>query len=84
MKPWGQRLMASAWPAFLAAGVLEMLVFALVDPGELHWGGQPLDLSPRAVYSLAFLAFWAVVAASGMITAVLMASAEDINREGSR
>ena len=29
---WTQRLMWIAWPAFLMAGVLEMLVFAMVDP----------------------------------------------------
>ena len=29
-----QRLMWIAWPAFLLAGVIEMLVFALVDPRE--------------------------------------------------
>ena len=28
---WTQRLMWIAWPAFLVAGVIEMLVFAMVD-----------------------------------------------------
>lgn len=28
--------MAVAWSSFLAAGVLELLVFAVVDPGELR------------------------------------------------
>ena len=37
---WAQRWMWIAWPAFLVAAVLEMLVFALVDPSELHWSGQ--------------------------------------------
>lgn len=35
----GKRLMWIAWPAFLVAAVLEMLVFAFIDPNELHWGG---------------------------------------------
>lgn len=61
------------WPAFLMAGVLEIGVFALVDPSELHWpGGATIELSRQAVYSLAFLAFWAVVAVASAITAVLM------------
>ena len=61
------------WPAFLMAGVLEISVFALVDPSELHWpGGAMIDVSRQAVYSLAFLAFWAVVAVASAITAVLM------------
>jgi hypothetical protein len=61
------------WPAFLMAGVLELLVFALVDPGELHGlGGAPLDAPRQAVYTLAFLAFWAVTAAASSITALLL------------
>ena len=31
---WTQRLMWIAWPAFLMAGVLEVLVFAFVDPQD--------------------------------------------------
>jgi hypothetical protein len=31
--------MAVAWSSFLSAGVLEALVFAVVDPGELRWFG---------------------------------------------
>lgn len=67
------------WPAFLMAGVLEILVFALVDPGDLRWlGGQAIDVSRQAVYTLAFLAFWAVIAAAGAITTLLQrGSAED-------
>ena len=53
-----QRWMWIAWPAFLVAGVLEMIVFALVDPSDLHWFGQPLGLSRQAVYTLAFFVFW--------------------------
>lgn len=52
---WTQRLMWIAWPAFLMAGVLEMLVFALVDPQDMHWFGQPLALSREGVYTIAFL-----------------------------
>ena len=60
------------WPAFMMAGVLEIGVFALVDPSDLHWlGGAPLDISRQAVYTLAFLVFWAIIAAAGAITAVL-------------
>jgi hypothetical protein len=61
------------WPAFLMAGVLEVLVFALVDPRDLHWlGGAPIEASRQAIYTLAFLAFWAVIAAAGAITALLL------------
>jgi hypothetical protein len=59
------------------AAVLEMVVFALVDPGDLRWfGGETLDLSPRAVYTLAFFVFWAVIAV-GAALAVLLCSRPD-------
>jgi hypothetical protein len=64
--------MGVAWPAFLAAAVLEMVVFAMVDPSDLHWHGQPLDWSRQAVYTLAFFAFWAVTLASSALTVVLI------------
>ena len=69
------------WPAFLMAGVLELLVFALVDPSDLHWlGGAPVQAPRQAVYTLAFLAFWAVIAVAGAITAVLLRRTDEINQ----
>jgi hypothetical protein len=66
------------WPAFLMAGVLEVLVFALVDPRDLYWlGGAPIEASRQAIYTLAFLAFWAVIAAAGAITALLLARGDE-------
>lgn len=64
--------MGIAWPAFLLAAVLEMVVFAMVDPGDLHWFGQPLDWSRQAVYTVAFFAFWGVTAVSSALTALLI------------
>lgn len=65
--------MGIAWPAFLLASVLEMVVFAMVDPGDLHWfGGQPLGWSRQAVYTVAFFVFWAVTAASSALSLVLI------------
>lgn len=76
-----RRAMAVLWPSFLMAGVLEMLVFAMVDPATLRWfGGELVRLSPRAVYSLSFLLFWAVIAGAGALTALLLASAREINQ----
>jgi hypothetical protein len=51
---WAQRMMWIAWPAFLVAGMLEMLVFAMVDPQDLHWFGQPLEMSRQGIYTLVF------------------------------
>ncbi len=64
--------MGIAWPAFLLAAVLEMVVFAMVDPGDLHWFGQPLDWSRQAVYTVAFFVFWGVTAVSSALTALLI------------
>jgi hypothetical protein len=64
--------MGIAWPAFLLAAVLEMVVFAMVDPGDLHWFGEPLAWSRQAVYTLAFFVFWAVTAVSSALTALLV------------
>lgn len=79
------RVLVVAWPAFLMAGVLEMLVFALVDPGTLRWfDGEALDLSPTAIYSLAFLTFWWVIGVAGGITQLLQMTASEVNADSSR
>lgn len=75
-----QRMMWIAWPAFLLAGVIEMLVFALVDPQSLHWAGQPLALSREAVYTLAFFVFWLLTMMSSALTTLLSMSPFEINR----
>lgn len=75
-----QRMMWIAWPAFLVAGVLEMLVFAMVDPQDLHWAGQPLELSRQGVYTLAFFVFWLITMASSALTTLLSMSPFEVNR----
>lgn len=75
-----QRLMWIAWPAFLLAGVIEMLVFALVDPQNLQWFGQPLALSREAVYTLAFFIFWVLTMVSSSLTTLLAMSPFEVNR----
>lgn len=71
--------MGLAWPAFLAACLLELVVFALVDPQDLHWTGQPLGLSRMGVYSAAFFVFWAISAVGCALTALLARSAAALN-----
>jgi hypothetical protein len=76
-----QRLMWIAWPAFLVAGAVEMLVFAFVDPQQLHGlNGEPLELSRTAVYTLAFFAFWCAMMASSALTTLLAQSPFEVNR----
>jgi hypothetical protein len=81
MKNLARRFAVVAWPAFLVAGVLEIAVFAFVDPSSLHsLGGDALDLSATAVYSLAFLMFWVATAAACSLTLLLQRAADDVNR----
>ena len=75
-----QRLMWILWPAFLVAGVLEVLVFALVDPQDVHWFGQPLDWSRQAIYTAAFFVFWAMTTISSALTTLLAMSPFEVNR----
>ena len=77
-----QRAMAIAWPAFLMAGVLEVLVFAVVDPGDLHWfRGPRIGWSTQAIYTISFLIFWGVTTAAGLLTALMMQGPEEVNRD---
>ncbi|UCE32744.1 MAG: hypothetical protein JSW68_07615 [Burkholderiales bacterium] len=66
-----QRVMWIAWPAFLMAGVLEMLLFAMVDPADVTWFGEPLAWSRTAIYSVAFFAFWLLMICSSALTVLL-------------
>ena len=67
-----QRALFIAWPSFLMAGVLEMLVFSVANPQELRGFGGVLEaLSPSAIYTLAFFGFWIVVALACSITLLL-------------
>jgi hypothetical protein len=76
----GQRLMWVAWPAFLVAAVLEMLIFAVVDPTDLHWAGGGLDLSREAVYTVTFFVLWGFTMLSSSLTTLLSMSPFEVNR----
>ncbi|MEI8156175.1 MAG: hypothetical protein WCH60_04875 [Burkholderiales bacterium] len=75
-----QRLMWIVWPAFLMAGVLEMLVFGVVDPQDMHWFGSPIDFSRQAIYTISFFVFWGVAVLSSGLTTLLAMSPFEVNR----
>jgi len=75
-----KRWMWIAWPAFVVAGILEILVFGLVDPQDLHWFGHSLAVSRQGVYTLAFFAFWALTMLSSALTTLLSLSPFEVNR----
>lgn len=75
-----QRWMWITWPSFLVAGLLEVLVFAFVDPLDLHWFGRDLDLTRQAIYSLAYFAFWGLAMLSSGLSLFLGLSSTEVNR----
>jgi len=75
-----QRALQILWPAFLMAGVLEMMLFAVVDPGDLQWfGGAPIGWPRQAIYTVTFLIFWGAMAVSGALTALLTRGDAELN-----
>ena len=77
---FAQRMMWIAWPAFMVAGILEILVFAMVDPQDLHWFGHPLAMSRQGVYTVAFFVFWMITMVSSGLTTLLSFSPFEVNR----
>ena len=73
------KLMRVAWPAFLAACVLELVVFAMVDPNDLHWAGRPVSLSRQSIYTLSFFVFWAISIGSNALTSLLTMTPAEVN-----
>lgn len=75
-----QKLMWIAWPSFLMAGVLELLVFAVVDPQDLNWFGHAFEMSRQTTYTLGFFTFWFVTSVAGALTLFLSQPANEVNK----
>jgi hypothetical protein len=65
------------WPSFVMAGVLEALVFAVVDPADVRMQHIGVEPSPQAIYTLAFLIFWGLLSTSGAISTLLLVEIEE-------
>ena len=78
-RPAVQRWLLITWPAFLAACLLEALVFSMVDPAEVHWLGHRLEASRQAVYTAAFFCFWLIAMASNALVLWLNKPAQMLN-----
>jgi hypothetical protein len=66
-----RRLMWVIWPAFLVAGVAELVFFSVFDPFDLHFFGAPLEMSRQAIYTMGFFGFWMLGIASSALTVFL-------------
>ncbi|RZL89902.1 MAG: hypothetical protein EOP82_17705 [Variovorax sp.] len=75
MKRW----MSILWPAFLLACATELLVFGLVDPGDLQWQGEAIGMSRQAIYTAGFFVFWLLAMGSSALTMLLTMPAREIN-----
>ena len=67
-----QRLMCIAWPAFLVTVLLEGLVFAVIDPMDIHYVAEGFELSRQGFYTLAFFVFWGVIAIASALSIFLL------------
>jgi hypothetical protein len=66
------RVLWIVWPAFLMAGAMEALVFAVVDPADLRWfGSESITWSHSATYSVTFLLFWLLISTASAISHLL-------------
>jgi len=78
-----RKAMLILWPSFLAAGVLETLTFAVVDPNDLRWFGGPLiGWPPVAIYSTTLFIYWFFISVAGALTALLSLDEDALNRTG--
>ncbi len=68
------------WPAFIVAGVAEVVFFTVFDPEDLRPFGHPAGISRLAAYSLGFLLFWAFATCSSALTCFLQRRADEVNR----
>lgn len=81
MSEWMKtRLIVILWPSFLMAGLAEIVFFTLVDPQQLYLLGKPVNFSATATYSIGFMAFWLLSAATAASTLFFMRSSTDINQ----
>ncbi|MFZ2217896.1 MAG: hypothetical protein WAV85_04340 [Rhodoferax sp.] len=74
-----RRVMGIVWPAFMVACVLEALVFAMIDPRDIRWFGESVQVSREGFYTLTFLVFWVTVMVSSALTTLLAMSSREVN-----
>lgn len=72
-------LMQVAWPAFLAACLLQVLVFSMIDPTEIHWPWGLSQPSRQGIYTIAFFCFWLISMVCGSLTVWLSQSSHEVN-----
>jgi hypothetical protein len=65
------RFFLIAWPSALGAALMEMLVFAVVNPMDIPSIEQAAGATAQGVYSMAFFIFWAAISFACALTLFL-------------
>jgi hypothetical protein len=65
------RFFLIAWPSALGAALMEMLVFAVLDPMDIPRVDHALGATAQGVYSMAFFVFWATISFACTLTLFL-------------
>ena len=80
-----RRLGPILWPSFLVAAAATAVFFASIDPLTLRAQTLPdLDISRPAGYTIGFLMFWAVCAASSALSVFLVTTEVPAESPGPR
>lgn len=75
-----QRILWVLWPSFMVAAVAELIVFAVIDPADLHVFGAPVEAGRMPIYTIGFFFFWALGAVASALTVFLQRSPMEVNR----
>lgn len=65
------RFFLIAWPSAIGAALMEMLVFAALDPMQLPQIENIPGITTQGVYSIAFFVFWAAISVACTLTLIL-------------
>jgi hypothetical protein len=65
------RYLLIIWPSAIGAALMEMLVFAVLDPMNIPQVENTPGMTAQDVYSMAFFVFWATISFACALTLVL-------------
>jgi hypothetical protein len=66
--PRSIRILMVLWPSFVVAAAANALLFAAIDPNELHLFGYALPHDRLAAYTLGMLICWLFTASASLLT----------------
>jgi hypothetical protein len=78
-----EQWLAAAWTGFLGAALLELLVFGVTDPAEVHLPMLGPHPSTMTIYAVAFFTFWLCTFFSSSLTVLLLCKANSLNDKSS-